>query len=147
MTKGKDREEVFIEKLDRLEEAGKHRERSGLEELLVTNDGEIEEEMPLASAEDPVMLSGFEDKVEGEPAEFEEEVSKGLSTDDPVRMYLREIGRIPLLTADQEIEYARRIEQGGSDGAVAKRKLVQANLGWLFLLPRSMSGAACSFWI
>jgi len=145
VTKGKDREEVFIEKLDRLEEAGKHRERSGLEELLVTNGGELDEEMPLPAGDDPVMLSGFEDKVEGEPAEFEEEVSKGLASDDPVRMYLREIGRIPLLSADQEIELARRIELGGSDGAVAKRKLVQANLRLVVSIAKKYVGRGMLF--
>ena len=84
MTKGKDREDTFIEKLGRLEEAGKDRERSGLEELLVTSDGEIEDELPTQASDEPVFLEGFEDKVEGDSAEFEEEVSKGLSSDDHV---------------------------------------------------------------
>jgi RNA polymerase primary sigma factor len=147
VTKGKDREEVFIEKLDRMEEAGKNRERSGLEELLVTNDGELEEEvqLPQAGGEEPVFLGGYDEKVEGDPAEFEEEVSKGLASDDPVRMYLREIGRIPLLSADQEIELARRIEMGGSDGAVAKRKLVQANLRLVVSIAKKYVGRGMLF--
>ncbi|MGH9547813.1 MAG: sigma-70 factor domain-containing protein, partial [Terriglobales bacterium] len=62
------------------------------------------------------------------PDKFAEEATKGLAENDPIRLYLREIGSIPLLKPDQEIELARLIEVGGAEGAVAKRQLVQANL-------------------
>ncbi len=50
---------------------------------------------------------------------------EGVSIDDPVRMYLREIGNVPLLTADQELELARRMTNGDT---AAKKQLVEANL-------------------
>lgn len=64
----------------------------------------------------------------------------GLTDGDPIRMYLREIGTIPLLKADQEIELARKIEMGGAEGAVAKRQLVQANLRLVVSIAKRYAG-------
>ncbi len=55
----------------------------------------------------------------------DQSASKNLSVDDPVRMYLKEIGKVPLLTADEEIELAKRMEQGDEE---AKKRLCEANL-------------------
>ncbi|MBR6162711.1 RNA polymerase sigma factor RpoD [bacterium] len=70
---------------------------------------------------------------------------KGISVDDPVRMYLREIGRIKLLTADQEIDLARKILVGGKDGVMAKRKLVQANLRLVVSIAKKYVGRGMLF--
>lgn len=72
-------------------------------------------------------------------------MTKGVSVDDPVRMYLREIGRIKLLTADQEIDLARKIIEGGNAGAIAKRKLVQANLRLVVSIAKKYVGRGMLF--
>ncbi len=142
MSPRKDKEDTFIDKLDRLEEAGKNRERSDLEDLLLPGGAGIDEDLPALPTGE---IAEFEEKVEANPVEFEEEVSKGLSSDDPVRMYLREIGRISLLSADQEIDLARKIESGGAEGALAKRKLVQANLRLVVSIAKKYVGRGMLF--
>lgn len=80
-----------------------------------------------------------------EDAEDDMQVPKGVSIDDPVRMYLREIGRIKLLTADEEIDLARKIVAGGNQGATAKRKLVQANLRLVVSIAKKYVGRGMLF--
>lgn len=73
------------------------------------------------------------------------EVPKGVAVDDPVRLYLREIGRIKLLSANEEIELARKILEGGTPGAIAKRKLVQANLRLVVSIAKKYVGRGMLF--
>lgn len=78
-----------------------------------------------------------------DPVDFE--LPKGIAVDDPVRLYLREIGRIKLLSANEEIELARKIIQGGTPGAIAKRKLVQANLRLVVSIAKKYVGRGMLF--
>lgn len=69
-------------------------------------------------------------------------VPEGVSTDDPVRMYLKEIGSIPLLSGEEEIELAKRIEQGDED---AKQKLAESNLRLVVSIAKRYAGRGMSF--
>ena len=80
-----------------------------------------------------------------EPSPEEEldlSVPEGISIDDPVRMYLKEIGKVPLLTADEEIEIAKRMEQGDEE---AKRKLAEANLRLVVSIAKRYVGRGMLF--
>ncbi len=67
----------------------------------------------------------------------------GVKINDPVRMYLKEIGRVNLLTAQEEVDLALKIEQGDQ---VAKQRLAEATYGWWSPLPNATLAGACSFW-
>ena len=73
------------------------------------------------------------------------DVPKGIAVEDPVRLYLREIGRIKLLSTAEEIELARKIMEGGTSGDKAKRKLVQANLRLVVSIAKKYVGRGMLF--
>ncbi|BDG36819.1 RNA polymerase sigma factor RpoD [Saccharococcus caldoxylosilyticus] len=69
-------------------------------------------------------------------------VPPGVKINDPVRMYLKEIGRVPLLSAEEEIELAKRIEQGDEE---AKRRLTEANLRLVVSIAKRYVGRGMLF--
>lgn len=69
-------------------------------------------------------------------------VPKSVGVDDPVRMYLKEIGRVPLLTAEEETELAKRMEQGDEE---AKQKLCEANLRLVVSIAKRYVGRGMLF--
>ncbi|MBT6843627.1 MAG: sigma-70 family RNA polymerase sigma factor, partial [Candidatus Melainabacteria bacterium] len=70
---------------------------------------------------------------------------KSDGAEDSIKLYLKEIGRISLLTAQQEIQLAREIEKGGSTGDEAKRQLVQANLRLVVSIAKKYLNRGLSF--
>lgn len=82
-------------------------EQNGIDVLKISNDDDVDDDIILDD----------EDEVEVERIDLS--VPEGVSVEDPVRMYLKEIGKVPLLSADEEIELAQNME----DGAVATEKI------------------------
>ncbi len=82
-------------------------EQNGIDVLKISNDNDVDDDIILDD----------EDEVEVEKIDLS--VPEGVSVEDPVRMYLKEIGKVPLLSADEEIELAQNME----DGAVATEKI------------------------
>ncbi len=74
--------------------------------------------------------------------ETELAVSEGLNIDDPVRMYLKEIGKVPLLTAAEEVEIAQRMAEGDQD---AKQQLAEANLRLVVSIAKRYVGRGMLF--
>ncbi|NLC51234.1 MAG: RNA polymerase sigma factor RpoD [Firmicutes bacterium] len=70
------------------------------------------------------------------------DVPEGISVNDPVRMYLKEIGKIPLLTPEEEVELARAMEQGDKE---AKRRLAEANLRLVVSIAKKYVGRGMLF--
>ena len=103
-----------------------------IEEDLITAGIEITTEPVISETE---LIMDIPDKIELA-------VPDGVAIDDPVRMYLKEIGKVPLLTADEEIEIAKRMEQGDEE---AKRKLSEANLRLVVSIAKRYVGRGMLF--
>ena len=70
------------------------------------------------------------------------DVLEGVSTEDPVRMYLKEIGNVPLLTSEEEVELAKLVEEGDAE---AKKKLTEANLRLVVSIAKKYVGRGMPF--
>src|SRR5712692_1061223 len=100
------------------------------------------------------MLADLDIKVVDDPKEAEKradeeeepeaviEPLEGVSIDDPVRMYLKEIGKVPLLNSAEEIKLAKRMERGDED---AKRRLIEANLRLVVSIAKKYVGRGMLF--
>lgn len=105
-------------------------EQSGVDILRITEEEEPDEEIILA---------------EGEEVDVENidlSVPDGVSIEDPVRMYLKEIGKVPLLSAEEEIELAKKLEMGDEE---AKKRLAEANLRLVVSIAKRYVGRGMLF--
>ena len=90
--------------------------------------------------EDEDIILDDEDEIDIEKIDLS--VPDGIGLDDPVRMYLKEIGKVPLLSADEEIEYAKRMEEGDEE---AKKRLAEANLRLVVSIAKRYVGRGMQF--
>ena len=112
-------------------------EASGVDVLRITdNSGD---ELLLDNDMD---MDGMEDEEEVELDKIDLSVPEGVSIEDPVRMYLKEIGKVSLLSADEEIELAKRMERGDE---AAKKRLAEANLRLVVSIAKRYVGRGMLF--
>lgn len=94
-------------------------------------------------AENPDVAADAELIVEeASEIDIEATIPKSIAVDDPVRMYLKEIGKVPLLSADEEIELAKRMEKGDEE---AKKRLCEANLRLVVSIAKRYVGRGMLF--
>jgi len=115
---------------EQMEKVVEFLEHSGVDVLRITEEDEPDEELLLAE----------EDEVDVENIDLS--VPDGVSIEDPVRMYLKEIGKVPLLSAEEEIELAQRMEEGDEE---AKKKLAEANLRLVVSIAKRYVGRGMLF--
>ncbi len=106
--------------------------KKGIEIVDDSNSGQADDELDLEKER--------EDEIE--EIELDLSVPEGISIDDPVRMYLKEIGRVPLLTAEEEVALAKRMEQGDEE---AQKRLAEANLRLVVSIAKRYVGRGMLF--
>lgn len=133
----KDKEELTAE---RIEQVYDFMEKNSVD-IIAIQTKRSEEEIDFS--EEPDNLEELEQLEEVEELEkVDLSVPEGVSYDDPVRMYLKEIGKIPLLNSEEEIELAKRIEHGDEE---AKKRLAEANLRLVVSIAKRYVGRGMHF--
>jgi len=106
-------------------------ESSGVDVLRITETDDVDDEEIILTDEDEVDVENIDLSV-----------PDGISIEDPVRMYLKEIGKVPLLSAEEEIELAQKMEQGDQE---AKKRLAEANLRLVVSIAKRYVGRGMLF--
>ena len=127
---------------DAMEENGNVLDVEAMEKLyeeLESNGIEIVDDTPVdVSSALPSSEEGADDYEDGLTAD-------GITIDDPVKVYLKEIGRVPLLSPEEETELALKIQAGGPDGEKAKQRLSEANLRLVVSIAKKHVGHNLAF--
>ena len=112
-------------------------EASGIDVLRITENSADD-----LMLDDDMDIDGLDDEEEVELDKIDLSVPEGVSIEDPVRMYLKEIGKVPLLSAEEEIELAKKMEQGDEN---AKKRLAEANLRLVVSIAKRYVGRGMLF--
>ncbi len=116
-------------------------DKAGIDVLRISDNIVGEEDDDLLETTDiDSEISGL-DEIE-ELSKIDLSIPEGVSLEDPVRLYLKEIGKVPLLTADEELVLAKRMEQGDTD---AKNRLAEANLRLVVSIAKRYVGRGMQF--
>lgn len=115
-------------------------------EFLEKNNVDIMQNSVKENDGEELLIDNDDDVILGETEEVEliddVDVLEGVSTEDPVRMYLKEIGNVPLLTTEQEVALAKRVEAGDEE---AKKALTEANLRLVVSIAKKYVGRGMPF--
>ena len=123
---------------EQMEKVYEYLEANHIDVLRVSGDGDGIEELDDVDDSDIVLTD--EDDVDMEKIDLS--VPDGISIEDPVRMYLKEIGKVPLLSADEEVELAKRMAEGAED---AKKRLAEANIRLVVSIAKRYVGRGMLF--
>ncbi len=123
---------------EQMEKVYEYLEANHIDVLRVSGDGDGIEKLDAVDDSDIVLTD--EDDVDMEKIDLS--VPDGISIEDPVRMYLKEIGKVPLLSADEEVELAKRMAEGDED---AKKRLAEANLRLVVSIAKRYVGRGMLF--
>ncbi len=106
-------------------------EQNNIDILRITEEDDVDDEEIILTEEDEVDVENIDLSV-----------PDGISIEDPVRMYLKEIGKVPLLSAEEEIELAKKMEMGDED---SKKRLAEANLRLVVSIAKRYVGRGMLF--
>ncbi|MDO4616743.1 MAG: RNA polymerase sigma factor RpoD [Lachnospiraceae bacterium] len=126
---------VTDEQMDKVLE---YLEAQGIDVLRISENETNTEELLIMNDED----AKLEDEEEVDMENIDLSVPEGISIEDPVRMYLKEIGKVPLLSAEEEISLAQRMEEGDEE---AKKMLAEANLRLVVSIAKRYVGRGMLF--
>ena len=126
--------------VEQIEDIITYLENNGIDVLRIMNDElAIDDDLVLDAGDDAFPLGGEEEEdIDLDAIDFLD----GIGTEDPVRMYLKEIGTVPLLTADEELKLAKRKAEGDQ---MAKERLIEANLRLVVSIAKRYTGRGMSF--